>query len=96
MPTMSPNPLEPAVGPIRPPLGAVLGLLRLATNLRCKAMIDTGASCSFISKDMIARLGKVDMIYMPLTVSLGGGSQSNQFLLLLKVPAWYMSCKISY
>jgi hypothetical protein len=23
-------------------------------NLRCKAMIDTGASCSFISKDMIA------------------------------------------
>jgi hypothetical protein len=40
-------------------------------------MIDTGASCSFISKDMTARLGKVDMIYMPLTVLLGDGSQSN-------------------
>ena len=46
-------------------------------SLRCKAMIDTGASCSFISKDMIAKLGKVDMIYMPLTVLLGDGSQSN-------------------
>jgi len=46
-------------------------------NLKCKAMIDTGASCSFISKDMIAKVGKVDMIHMPLTVLLGDGSQSN-------------------
>jgi hypothetical protein len=40
-------------------------------------MIDTRANCSFISKDMIARLGKVCMIYMPLTVVLRDGSQSN-------------------
>ena len=46
-------------------------------SLRCKAMIDTGASCSFISKDMIGKLGEVDMVPMPLTVLLGDGSQSN-------------------
>jgi hypothetical protein len=46
-------------------------------SLRCEAMIDTGASCSFISKDMIGKLGEVDMVRMPLAVLLGDGSQSN-------------------
>ena len=40
-------------------------------------MVDTGASCSFISKGMVGKLGEVDMIHMPLTVLLWGGSQSN-------------------